>query len=261
MGHDVHTCRDHLARPGREQGGVRPDPEPLPVRLGDERAEHRGGDRRIDLDAGSAGAPGLGDHPRPVAPGGDGAGPRRGAGRDAATRVEHAGVVEEGRAGHDRRVVDGRRLDVADQRRARQVGEAAGVARHVPHGGDAAVQRVPEHPLLDLAAVLPARVGGEVHVGVDQARDQVAAREIHHRGAGRDGVGAGREERGDAAVPDDQGHVGPGRGAGAVDDGDMGERRDRRRLGRGRGRGQHGESEHPRPAPAQPSGAHNRFRK
>ncbi len=231
------------------------------MRLGDERAEHRGGDRGIDLDAGGAGAPGFGDHLRPVGPGGDCAGPRGGAGRNPASRVEHARVVEERRAGHERRVVDVRRLDVADLRRARQVGEAPRVARHVPHGGDPAVQRVPEHPLLDVAAVLPARVGREVHVGVDQARDQVAAREIHHRGAGRDGVGAGREERGNAAVPDDHRHVRPGGGVGAVDDGDMGQRRDRRRLGRGRDRGQRGEGEHRRPAPAQPSGAHNRFRK
>ena len=129
--------------------------------------------------------------------------------------ARHPRIGEELGSREECGVVDRRGLDVARQRRPRQLGERAAVAGHVAHRGDAAVQRVPEALEHQVAPIAGAGVGGQVHVGVDEAGDEPAAPKVQHLRPGRrlDRIGGDsaaifpfqsstvRSDRGGAPVP------------------------------------------------------------
>ena len=179
--HHVHPGPHHLARPGGEQRRVSPHLHALPVRLRHQRLQHRGRDRGIDLDGGGPGSLRLGDRHGPIGARGDARSPGRRPGRDAAAAASGPGVGEELGPRHERGVVDRRatrcrpRAPRAPARRARgrhRPCPAPWSRRRAARSGGAARRPV--------APIAGARIGGEVHVGVDQAGDHPAAPQVQH---------------------------------------------------------------------------------
>ena len=200
-----------------------PDPEILPVSLPHQRLQHRGRDGSVHLDRRGTGAPRLGHDLTPVGFRRDRPRPGGLARGHAAAHRQHPGIGEELGSRGERGVVDRRGFDVAHQGRPRQLGERPAVARHVAHRGDAPVERVPEPLDHQVAPVAGAGIGGEMHVGVDQAGDHPPPPQVEHLGAGRRLGGIGGELGGDPAVPEEQRAPRPGGRAGAVDHGHVGQ--------------------------------------
>ena len=123
--------------------------------------------------------------------------------------------------------------DLAEQRVALERGERAHVAGHVADRGDAAHQGAAQPALGSRPGVFARGLGRDVDVGVDQARDQIAAGQIVDLGARRRGAGSRRVDRGDALAFDQHGLVRPGRAAGAVEQRDAGQHDAAGAVGRG----------------------------
>jgi hypothetical protein len=123
-----------------------PDQRALPVGLAGDRCDFASRQVGVDLDRGRPGPVRLGDGERQVR-----AGRRNGLHRGNGARLFStgrglgAGILEERRTSRQRGVIDVRPGDLADPGGARDVGQPARVAGHVPHRGDPAIEVAAHH--------------------------------------------------------------------------------------------------------------------
>ena len=198
MGDGIDTGLDHFDRPSRPECGVGPDLQALSMCLGGDPAGQLSAEGGVELDRSGPGTSRFRNDLVDIGRVGDRPHPRHLPGNQPSAGVVGPGVGKEGRPGEERGIVDVGARDFAEQRVALQRGERAYVAGHVADRGDAAQQGHAQPSLGSHPGVFTRRVGRDVDVAVDQARDQISAGQVVDRGSHRQRVGSRREDRGDS---------------------------------------------------------------
>ncbi|MNR10757.1 hypothetical protein D3C85_1270220 [compost metagenome] len=167
--------------------------------LGGDPGHQIGGQVGVDLDARGGGAARHGDGQRQVGVGGHGLHPRRPARDRSGADGLGARVPEEAFARHQGGVIDVGRGHFADAGLTRQLADRAQVVGHAAHGGDAGIEPAPHlHP----RGVGVGR-GGDMDMGVDQAGQDVEARDIDRLGGWGQGGAVGLDGQNAFALGDE----------------------------------------------------------
>jgi len=231
----VDACVNFIERRRGKNRRVRPDFHALTVRLGRDLRDQVRREIGVNLDRRSAGGLCVAHRERQIRLRRHALHPRHLARHAAVRRDARARILEETRARHERRVVDARNRGIGALGERGEFLQRDRVARHIAHARDSAQQRAGQR--LRRVRILPGGIGRVVHVGVDQPGDHELPREIHHARALGERTAAGRKDGFDDAAVRDDSLVRERRGAGAVDDCGVGERRARDGFTRALARG------------------------